>query len=51
MGALLALWDDLRSRPGPFHLEMRGASNARAKRELGWQPKYATWRSGFAETI
>ena len=26
MGALLALWDELRALPGPFHLEMRGAS-------------------------
>jgi nucleoside-diphosphate-sugar epimerase len=27
--------------------EVRGASNAKAKRELGWQPKYASWREGF----
>lgn len=27
--------------------EMRGASNAKAKRELGWQPRYASWRDGF----
>ncbi|MCI0712059.1 MAG: NAD(P)-dependent oxidoreductase [Chloroflexi bacterium] len=27
--------------------EMRGASNAKAKRELGWQPHYASWRDGF----
>jgi nucleoside-diphosphate-sugar epimerase len=26
---------------------IRGASNARAKRELSWQPKYASWRDGF----
>ena len=25
----------------------RGASNAKAKRELGWQPRYASWREGF----
>ena len=25
----------------------RGASNARAKRELGWEPRYPTWRTGF----
>jgi nucleoside-diphosphate-sugar epimerase len=25
----------------------RGASNAKAKRELGWSPKYASWRDGF----
>ena len=28
--------------------EARGASNAKAKRELGWQPRYASWREGFA---
>jgi 2-alkyl-3-oxoalkanoate reductase len=27
--------------------EQRGASNARAKRELGWTPRYASWREGF----
>jgi nucleoside-diphosphate-sugar epimerase len=27
--------------------EVRGASNAKAKRELGWQPMYASWREGF----
>jgi nucleoside-diphosphate-sugar epimerase len=27
--------------------EGRGASNAKAKRELGWTPHYATWRQGF----
>ena len=26
----------------------RGASNARAKRELGWTPRYPSWRQGFA---
>jgi nucleoside-diphosphate-sugar epimerase len=29
--------------------EARGASNARAKRELGWTPRYPSWRQGFAE--
>ena len=29
--------------------EMRGASNEKAKRELGWQPRHASWREGFAE--
>ncbi len=28
--------------------EIRGASNAKAKRELGWQPEHASWRGGFA---
>ena len=27
--------------------EARGASNAKAKRELGWAPRYPTWRTGF----
>jgi len=28
--------------------DIRGVSNAKAKRELGWQPAYASWREGFA---
>ena len=28
--------------------DVRGASNAKAKRELGWQPRHPTWRQGFA---
>jgi len=31
--------------------ELRGASNARIKRELGWQPRYASWREGFREAL
>lgn len=27
--------------------EARGASNAKAKRVLGWQPRYASWREGL----
>ena len=27
--------------------EVRGASNEKAKRELGWIPKYPSWRDGF----
>ena len=27
--------------------ESRGASNAKAKRELGWTPKYPSWRAAF----
>jgi nucleoside-diphosphate-sugar epimerase len=27
--------------------EVRGASNAKAKRELGWEPRFASWREGF----
>jgi 2-alkyl-3-oxoalkanoate reductase len=29
--------------------QLRGASNAKAKRELGWQPSYASWRQGFRD--
>jgi nucleoside-diphosphate-sugar epimerase len=29
--------------------QLRGASNAKAKRELGWQPSYPSWRQGFAD--
>lgn len=32
-------------------LQMRGASNAKAKRELGWQPAHPSWRQGFRETM
>ena len=28
--------------------EIRGAANAKAKRELGWQLRYPSWRQGFA---
>ena len=27
--------------------ELRGASNEKAKRELGWKPQWPTWREGF----
>jgi nucleoside-diphosphate-sugar epimerase len=29
--------------------QLRGASNAKAKHELGWQPRYPSWRQGFAD--
>jgi 2-alkyl-3-oxoalkanoate reductase len=28
---------------------LRGASNARAKQELDWRPRWASWRQGFRE--
>ncbi|MFI7546108.1 NAD-dependent epimerase/dehydratase family protein [Actinoplanes sp. NPDC049599] len=31
--------------------EGRGFSNAKAKRELGWQPHYPSWRQGFREGL
>jgi 2-alkyl-3-oxoalkanoate reductase len=30
---------------------LEGASNEKAKRELGWQPKYPSWRQGFREAL
>ena len=40
---------------GPFAAvmatELRGASNAKAKRELGWEPVHASWREGFREAL
>jgi 2-alkyl-3-oxoalkanoate reductase len=30
---------------------LEGASNQKAKRELGWQPKYPSWRQGFREAL
>ena len=29
--------------------DVRGASNDKAKRELGWAPRHPSWREGFAE--
>jgi 2-alkyl-3-oxoalkanoate reductase len=34
-----------------FATELRGASNAKAKRELGWEPRYPSWRHGFREAL
>ncbi len=31
--------------------DARGASNEKAKRELGWKPRYANWRQGFAQGL
>ena len=31
--------------------EIRGASNKKAKRELGWSPRYPSWRDGFARGL
>jgi nucleoside-diphosphate-sugar epimerase len=31
--------------------EVRGASNEKAKRELGWRPSYPSWREGFANGL
>ncbi len=42
------------TEPLPSHtleLSLRGASNAKAKRELGWRPRHPTWRDGFAASL
>ena len=31
--------------------EGRGFSNGKARRELGWVPRYASWRQGFKEGL
>jgi nucleoside-diphosphate-sugar epimerase len=31
--------------------EGQGASNAKAKRELGWEPRWRTWRDGFVHGL
>ena len=31
--------------------QLRGASNAKAKRELGWEPLHPSWRGGFREAL
>ena len=39
---------------GPMALgaaRMRGASNAKARAELGWAPARPTWREGFPEVF
>jgi 2-alkyl-3-oxoalkanoate reductase len=30
---------------------LEGASNEKAKRELGWKPRYRSWRQGFREAL
>jgi nucleoside-diphosphate-sugar epimerase len=34
-----------------FATTLRGASNAKAKRELGWEPRHPSWRQGFREDL
>jgi nucleoside-diphosphate-sugar epimerase len=40
---------------GPFAAAsasgLRGASNAKAKRELGWRPSHPSWRQGFRDGV
>ena len=32
-------------------VELRGASNAKFKARLSWEPRYPSWRQGFAEAL
>lgn len=45
--ARLAAGKDLASAA----VEMRGASNSKAKRELGWVPGHPSWRQGFGQAL
>ena len=38
---------DMRDMRVYYMNEQRGASNAKAKRELNWQPAFPSWRAGF----
>jgi nucleoside-diphosphate-sugar epimerase len=37
--------------PAQMATKMRGADNSKAKRELGWTPRYPSWREGFREAL
>ncbi|WP_026877671.1 NAD-dependent epimerase/dehydratase family protein [Jiangella gansuensis] len=34
-----------------FMTTLRGSSNAKAERELGWKPQYPSWREGFRASV
>jgi nucleoside-diphosphate-sugar epimerase len=34
-----------------YATELQPVSNAKARRELGWQPRYPSWRQGFREAL
>ena len=34
-----------------YALNLQPASNAKAKRELGWTPRHSSWRQGFREDL
>ena len=34
-----------------FAVALRGVSNEKAKRELGWRPAHPSWRTGFGESL
>jgi hypothetical protein len=37
--------------PARMMTEIRGSSNAKAKRALGWQPVWSSWRQGFRDGL
>ncbi len=37
--------------PGSGTTSVHGASNAKARRELGWEPIYPSWRNGFTQEL
>jgi len=37
--------------PASMMTELRGASNAKARAELGWEPRWPSWREGFREAL
>lgn len=34
-----------------YSLSLRGVSNAKVKEDLGWRPRYGSWRQGFFEDV
>ena len=46
-------WDDpsVSEVSRRFYLDSKRISNARAKAELGWRPRYPTWREGLASIL
>jgi hypothetical protein len=42
------IWSSHPPRP-PLATESRGASNAKAKRELGWTLLHPSWRQGLVD--
>jgi nucleoside-diphosphate-sugar epimerase len=34
-----------------FMTQVRGASNGKAKRQWGWEPRYPSWRTGFPAAV
>jgi nucleoside-diphosphate-sugar epimerase len=37
--------------PASMMTQARGSSNEKAKRDLSWAPRYASWRDGFPEWV